>query len=517
MIQNSSLSHLLRYGRSINDLLILSLALFYQFISRQIISFEVLKVLYLMVAISLTWHFFTAAFFYRMLSRPWLIFIMSILDLIWISALQVQIQLPVSVPLLMGVVVIVLTGLSLGQRSALGIAAFASLGSAIAFGFSPEVPTISSLFLVFLQMLTFAGVAALSGLLSDQLEAQGFSLDLQKKLNAMILQTLPSGLLSLQGDGVILRANFKAQQLLGSSDLEGRRVEEYFSNNEIPWRDLLKANQSFRKEFFWKSDRLLDLRVFPQGDVSNRTHVVIFDDLTEVRRLEAISRQNEKMAAVGQLAAGIAHEIRNPLASISGSLQLMDPRQETEEDQKLRQIALREIDRLNRLISEFLDFAKPNSIAREPFSLSRLLVDLKQMLERDARFQSIKLNLGMDSSKEFWIRGSDEKIRQVFLNLAINAVEAMGSTPEGHVEFRIKEQDGFVDVEVSDNGPGMSEEVLKRVFEPFYTTKPKGTGLGLALVHKILEAHGASILINSSPNIGTKIKVSFPIEKAPLA
>ncbi|MEI7973836.1 MAG: histidine kinase dimerization/phospho-acceptor domain-containing protein, partial [Bdellovibrio sp.] len=438
------MSHLLRYGRSINDLLILSLALFYQFISRQIISFEVLKVLYLMVAVSLTWHFFSAAFFNRIRSRPWLIFVMSFLDLVWISALQVQVQLPVSVPLLMGVVVIVLTGLSLGQRSALGIASLASLGSAIAFGFSPEVPTISSLFLVFLQMLTFAGVAALSGLLSDQLEAQGFSLDLQKKLNAMILQTLPSGLLSLQWDGVILRANFKAQQLLGASDLEGRRVEEYFSGQEIPWQDLLKSDQSFRKEFFWKPDRLLDLRVFPQGDGSNRTHVVIFDDLTEVRRLEGISRQNEKMAAVGQLAAGIAHEIRNPLASISVSLQLMDPRQETEEDQKLRQIALREVDRLNRLISEFLDFAKPNSIESKPFSLSRLLKDLKQMLERDARFESIRMNLMMENSNEFWIRGSEEKIRQVFLNLAINAVEAMGPKPGAQIDFRVQDPDGFI-------------------------------------------------------------------------
>ena len=507
MIENKTLQNLLRYGRSLNDLLILFLALFYQFLSQQVISFEVLQVLYLMVTVSFVLHFLSAAFFSKIVQRPWLMFSVSTLDILWIALLQAQVQLPLSVPLLMNVVVIVITGLLMGTRTALLTSALASLGVAMAFWFSPDRPTLSLIFLVFLQMLTYAGVAGLSGLLAEQLAGQGVSLDLMKKLNAMILQTLPSGLITIRPDLTVLRANAKAQQLLADPQVEGKKISSFFP--QLAWSDIVEKGKAFRQELR-QANSLIDLRVLPQGEAEMRTFLVVFDDLTEIRRLEQVSRQNEKMAAVGQLAAGIAHEIRNPLASISGSLQLMAPTSSSEEEQKLRSIALREIDRLNRLISEFLDFAKPMNWTMQPLDLSKLLSDLARLLVADPRFQ--KVQVSVDIQPQIFVRGADEKLRQVFLNLAINAAEAMSSGKDSHLKITLKSHGEMVDVLLVDNGEGMDAETLKRVFEPFFTTKPKGTGLGLALVHKILEAHRATITVESQKQVGTTIKVSFPSE-----
>ncbi|MCB0393294.1 MAG: GHKL domain-containing protein [Bdellovibrionales bacterium] len=219
-------------------------------------------------------------------------------------------------------------------------------------------------------------------------------------------------------------------------------------------------------------------------------------------------RRNEKMAAIGQLAAGIAHEIRNPLASISGSIQLLKADNSTPENEKLFSIVLKEIDRLNLLITEFLDFARPEGMPSDPINPNTVLSEVMDMVAVNKQLpEGIRQERQLQSKS--YILGQADKLKQVFLNLAINAYQAMEGRESSQLTVRSYEKDGHLLIEFEDNGAGMKPEIANRIFEPFLTTKAKGTGLGLATVHKILENHGAKIHLQTAPNEGTKFTLEF--------
>ena len=241
------------------------------------------------------------------------------------------------------------------------------------------------------------------------------------------------------------------------------------------------------------------------------SYVLSFQDLTVVRRLEFAMRQSEKLAAVGQLAAGIAHEIRNPLASISGSIELLGQGGQTspEDQKKLMSIVLKEIDRLNNMITEFLDYVKPNQVSDESVQLPGLLTDICEMnkLNKNLRKET-EVVLELTSKKI--IAGSRDKLRQALINIIINAHQAVSEQQQPRVKVVCIDGDKKVIVKISDNGIGIEEARLKKIFEPFHTTKAKGTGLGLAVTHKILEAHNAQIFVESQKGIGTQFTLEFP-------
>jgi signal transduction histidine kinase len=240
--------------------------------------------------------------------------------------------------------------------------------------------------------------------------------------------------------------------------------------------------------------------------------VLLFQDVTKLLHLEEKLKQHEKLAAVGQLAAGIAHEIRNPLAGISGSIEMLKESMPVgdgySENHRLMDIAIREIDRLNRLISEFLDFVKPDRFKVEKVELDKLLSELVLAARGSKEFKDrIQVREHYDPTNAALANSS--KLRQVIWNLLINAAQAM-------------RRDGFIDVGcgpvggrrvklwVEDQGQGMSEDVLAHLYEPFFTTKDKGTGLGLATAYKIIEAHHGEIKVTSQVNIGTRFEVYLP-------
>jgi len=245
------------------------------------------------------------------------------------------------------------------------------------------------------------------------------------------------------------------------------------------------------------------------GKQATGGQVLLFQDVTKLLNLEEKVRQNEKLAAVGQLAAGIAHEIRNPLASMSASIEMLkgslpaDPAQS--ENQRLMDIAIREIDRLNRLITEFLDFVKPEKFRFEKVNLGTLLGDLV-LTAKNLKDRKATVLIQENYETNTFALANPEKLKQVVWNLVVNALQAMQRG--GKIEIGCGMiNDQRVKFWVEDEGQGMDDEVLGHLYEPFFTTKDKGTGLGLATAYKIVEAHHGEIRVTSAPNVGTRFEV----------
>lgn len=243
-------------------------------------------------------------------------------------------------------------------------------------------------------------------------------------------------------------------------------------------------------------------------ELQEKINIDLLKDVTDMRLLQERLKQKEKLAAIGQLAAGIAHEIRNPLAGISGSIQLLSTDKIDPDQQKLMKIILKEIDRLNNLITEFLDYAKPEKKPDQVIDLSLVLEDVVQNLKRhpDSGLEAT-WDVQLTSQK---ILGFSEKLKQCFLNIILNSLQAMKSIAQPKLQIVLSDAQDYSQVLIKDNGNGMNEEIQKRIFEPFYTTKSKGTGLGLALTHKILESHSAIINVSSEINKGTEFTIRFP-------
>lgn len=241
-----------------------------------------------------------------------------------------------------------------------------------------------------------------------------------------------------------------------------------------------------------------------------------FQDVTQVRRMEESLKKSDRLAAIGELSARIAHEIRNPLAAISGATQLIaqggavsDP------DRRLFDIVLRETDRLNGLISDFLAYARPNQPEPRPVDFRALVAELAALVTSDERFEGVVIDNRVDN--HFRPLLDPDQFRQVLWNLMGNAAGAMpgggtitveaGQSDEirGSGQRRITYH-----ISVADTGLGMDETTAARIFEPFFTTKSTGTGLGLATVHRIVEAHGGRIAVESMPGKGTMFVIFLP-------
>jgi two-component system sensor histidine kinase PilS (NtrC family) len=245
-------------------------------------------------------------------------------------------------------------------------------------------------------------------------------------------------------------------------------------------------------------------------------YTVIFQDLTDVKKLEAEVRLKDRMAAVGELSAGIAHEIRNPLAAIAGSVQVLKKSQSlTPQEQRLMSIVLKESERLNKSISDFLRFVRPQERRTVEFDVAASLSETLDLLAN-----SPELNPNHEIRREiappsFQLAGDADQIRQVFWNLARNAVAAM---PQGGVlTVRTTIDEGGYHIIFGDNGRGMSQADLQRLFQPFRTNFPSGTGLGMAISYRIVQEHGGKIDVISREGEGTRIVVSLPIQQRPVA
>ena len=240
--------------------------------------------------------------------------------------------------------------------------------------------------------------------------------------------------------------------------------------------------------------RPLGISISPLTDGTQRRRgvIAVFQDLTEVHEMRERVRKADRLAAVGELSAGIAHELRNPLASISGSIEMLYHELALEgENRRLMELIMRESDRLDRIISDFLEFARLRTPRRVPSKLDRCIDEVVTLVRQNTeKSEGISIRTIIEPAlPDVWM--DDEQMRQVFMTLAVNACEAMARG--GTLEIAVERGGGMVRVSFMDEGSGIDPEGLERMFEPFFTTKDGGTGLGLAMANKIVNAHGGSI------------------------
>ncbi|HYU26137.1 MAG TPA: ATP-binding protein, partial [Thermoanaerobaculia bacterium] len=232
-------------------------------------------------------------------------------------------------------------------------------------------------------------------------------------------------------------------------------------------------------------------------------------DLTDMKKLEAELRLKDRMAAVGELSAGIAHEIRNPLAAIAGSVQVLRKSEAlSPQEQRLMSIILRESERLNKSIADFLRFVKPQEKRPAEFDIAASLSETLDLLANSAELSPEHQIERQIAPPSYTIVGDGDQIRQVFWNIARNAVQAMPRG--GRLRVATEVADGAYNIVFADSGRGMSDSDQRRLFQPFRTNFPTGTGLGMAISYRIVQEHGGRIDVRSREGSGTMITVSLP-------
>ncbi|MCM3693525.1 ATP-binding protein [Neobacillus niacini] len=243
------------------------------------------------------------------------------------------------------------------------------------------------------------------------------------------------------------------------------------------------------------------------GDNGEVEHIVIISrDISERKKAEEILLQSEKLSIVGELAAGVAHEIRNPLTTIKGFVQLFKWENGADE---INDLLLSELGRIETITSEMLTLGKPQAVALHRTNIRELVENTLELLSPQAHLENIQFNLCVEESP-FFINGEKNQLKQVFLNVLKNAIEAM---PEGgniHIHLQ-KGEDGECVLTVQDEGCGIPEELLPRLGEPFYSLKEKGTGLGLMICNKIIKQHHGSITYQSKEQQGTLVEIKLPL------
>lgn len=239
---------------------------------------------------------------------------------------------------------------------------------------------------------------------------------------------------------------------------------------------------------------------------------VITRDVSYRKEAEKLRVQSEKLKMAGEIAAGVAHEVRNPLSVISGFVQMMNEDKDSPYAFYTNLIEA-EIERINLIIGEFLVLSKPHAQDSKPFNLSQTLRDVLALHKLELNVKNITLNETW-SDTDLYIKGESNQIKQVFINILKNAVEAIES--EGHIEFAMTAEDDLVRITITDDGIGMKPEVVENIFQPFYTTKEKGTGLGMMITEKIVHEHEGDITIESTYGEGTTFTITFPLVEAPI-
>jgi two-component system sensor histidine kinase PilS (NtrC family) len=372
---------------------------------------------------------------------------------------------------------------------------------------------------LYLNMATnFAGfyaTALLTSYLSEKLQKTTQHLAVLRALNENVVESIPSGLITLSPDGVVSFVNPAGRAILerNAAAIVGRRFSEleFFAEREWPLvRGQLTTGSVVRNESEINGRSIgyavTPLKTIEGGDAG---YSVIFQDLTEMKKLEAELRLKDRMAAVGELSAGIAHEIRNPLAAIAGSAQVLKKSDAlSPQEQRLMSIILKESERLNKSIADFLRFVKPQEKRPAEFDIAASLSETLDLLANSPELLPDHRIERRVAPPSYLVVGDADQIRQVFWNLARNAVQAMPSGGTLRVSTEVSDQS--YRIVFGDSGRGMTEDDQRRLFQPFRTNFPTGTGLGMAISYRIVQEHGGQIDVASRPGLGTTITVTLP-------
>jgi two-component system sensor histidine kinase PilS (NtrC family) len=395
-------------------------------------------------------------------------------------------------------------------------------------------------------MATFYIVAFLSSAVSEELKKKGKELiqkqvdyDQLEAFNRNIIQSLDSGLLTVDLSGNINFLNRTAEKILNRNEEKlkdtsiydlfpkiDRMIEQARKNDLIPSHDYqryetLLSNHDGEKTY-------LGFSISPLTDPGGALigHTLIFQDITKFKEMEDEMKRVDKMAAVGVLAAGMAHEIRNPLASLSGSIQMLKSELSLDDHQRhLMEITLRESERLNALITDFLLFAQPPQTHKVLYPIKRILEETIDLFSHSACFHD-GIHIRRPGQDEVRVSVDPDQMKQVFWNLFINAAQSMPNG--GDIQVRMVRGNGWgvaglpfssqfggkewAKISIIDSGNGIAQEEREKIFEPFFTTKENGTGLGLSIVHRIIENHNGLIRVESELGRGSSFIIYLPAD-----
>jgi two-component system sensor histidine kinase PilS (NtrC family) len=417
---------------------------------------------------------------------------------------------------------------------------YAALATAQYFGV-PALPVVFergalppgrvAIFIVGLNIFGFIAVAALSGYLAERLRRTGAALEQAsnqladlRAFSEHVISSLASGLVTTDIDGRVLSFNKAAEAITGTAALRavhGRAADvlqlpaeftDLFGHREgrprLPRMEYAFTRPDGRQIEIGISTAIL---MTPRGEVG---FVFTFQDVTLARKHEREARIQQRLAAVGEMAAGIAHEIRNPLASMSGSLQIL--RQElplSDEQSQLMDIVLRESDRLNETIRSFLAYARPQRNAAVPVDVRQVVTETATLLQNSPELMeahAIRLDV---PDAALWCMADEAQIRQIVWNLATNGLRAM---PDGgELTLGLSTDASGVTIAVSDQGIGIAADELDGILQPFHGGFAKGTGLGLSIVHRIVSDYGGELGVTSEPGEGTTVTVKLPLATPP--
>ena len=378
-----------------------------------------------------------------------------------------------------------------------------------------------------LNIAAFGAVGFLAVNLGGQLQRTSASLASERTAAADlyarhedIVRCLSSGLITVDQEDRVLTMNEAARELLAiSGSFRAGDDLADLAPELAKALDPLASRQSIRRGEVYLTgpagrDMVVGVSISPLTDHLDQVHgrIINFQDLSELKAMETQVRQAERLATIGTVAAGVAHELRNPLASISGSIELLrnDPKDPADRE-ALMGIVTREVGRLDTLIAELLDYTNPRPRELVRFDLTELASETLKVFSQDSQFQGVTVRISKSSdTRPLEVVADPAKLRQVLWNLLRNAAEA-ARTGGGHVVVELARSQDQALIDVVDDGPGIPDDAVGRVFDPFFTTRSGGTGLGLAIVRNIVTEHGGGIDVDTELGKGTTFSVRIPI------
>jgi len=366
-------------------------------------------------------------------------------------------------------------------------------------------------------LIGFAGMVSL-------FMAQGYkvarrSLAKVSAFSDQVVENLPVGLVASDENGLVAAYNEAAETILGEKAYNTlyERAESVLPSQLWGLTKRLQSRKMIIEEDIEckvNQNTSLPLQVsaalLEEDNGSFLGYVFMFRDLTEVRKLKQELERSRRLASLGDLAAGVAHEIRNPLSSIKGfATYFKEWFNDRPAERETATTMIQEVERLDRVIGQLLEFARPSSLKISPVDLRELVNHSLRLIETDANIKGIRVQSHIAADLPPILMDGD-RISQVLLNLYLNAIQAMKKGGVLEIDVTRNEDARETSIAVSDTGPGMTADDQERIFDPYFTTKSNGTGLGLAIVHKIMEAHGGDVVVKSIPGQGTTVVLVLP-------
>jgi two-component system, NtrC family, sensor histidine kinase PilS len=400
----------------------------------------------------------------------------------------------------------------------------------IQFFDAPQETTALEVVTMFLNAATLLVVAILAGGLGEQYRATRQELETRQKdlrdlqaFKDLVFQSVGTGLIALDLEHRVTAFNHAAEEITGVAAPHAiGRAWSSLIGSVIPLEPIesvIAANPraSTRHEAVLRRPDGTSVPVrmtfsaLRSGEGERLGLISACEDLSAIREMESRMRQADRLATVGRMAANIAHEIRNPLASLTGAIEVLtSPLTADDARERLSQIVAHESERLNHIIKNFLEYARPAPLSIATFDVAAAAEEVLLLLEHRTSSGSLKVIREFVPSIPWAVDA--QQFRQILWNLCLNAVEAM---PEGgELRVSVSVRGATLEVAVSDTGDGIAAADVSHVFEPFFSTKPEGTGLGLALVHRIVQDHGGEIDVRSAPGLGTTFTLTLPVRNA---